>query len=239
MAVYLHDSHKHASQRLYYLIPINIPILGDITISHRGSRGGLSSSTSVPCTFVSAVPTGIHKAKDEEPLWERLASDLGTALLGSGKLPLAPTTTLLPSSVWNLFWHPLSYAPFPHLSQSAPGATSGPPGSRGECGTHHRVVSVFTNSPSVSIQGWVSASGEKTSSDWATMSQRTCSTTWVFLSSQSWKSDKFTAIHSGTADLKDGMLYHSLAQAGPLGNFCGTCVYNICNHHIFCSNTGV
>lgn len=35
------------------------------------------------------------------------------------------------------------------------------PGSRGECGAHRTVVSVFTNSPSVSTQGLVSASGEE------------------------------------------------------------------------------
>lgn len=103
-------------------------------------------------------PTGIHKAKDEECLWERLASDLWDHPISVRQAPPCPHHLSIAFCFWNLFWHPLSYVPFLHLPHKCPWSH---PDSRGECGTHHIVVSMFTNIPSLSIQGLVSVFGEK------------------------------------------------------------------------------
>lgn len=125
VAVYSHDSHKYASQCPYYIIPINTPILGDITISQSWIKGRSQQFYISSVHIYVSCPTGIHKAKDEEPLWERLASDLGT-LLGSGKLPLAPTTTPSPSPSEICFDILCPMLHFLISPTSAPGATAGP-----------------------------------------------------------------------------------------------------------------
>lgn len=57
VAVYLHDSHKHASQR-HYLIPINIPILEILQYPNRGIKEVLAVLHQFHDICISC-PTGI------------------------------------------------------------------------------------------------------------------------------------------------------------------------------------
>lgn len=122
-----------------YMILINMRVNAHITLSqsisqyweilqypNSGSRGGLSSSTSVPCTFISAVPQEFTRLKMKNLFGKDWHLIFGTALLGSGKLPLAPTTTLLPSLSEICFDILCPMLHFLISLTSAPGATAGP-----------------------------------------------------------------------------------------------------------------
>lgn len=122
-----------------HMILINTPVNAHIILSqsipqyweilqypNHGSRGGLSSSTSVPCTFMSAVPQEFTRLKMKNLFGKDWHLIFGTALLGSGKLPLAPTTTPSPSPSEICFDLLCPMLHFLISPTSAPGATAGP-----------------------------------------------------------------------------------------------------------------
>lgn len=147
------------------------PNIGILQYLNRGSREGLSSSPAVPCTFMSTVPQEFTRLKMKNVFGQGWHLIFGTALLVSGKLPLAPTTSPLPLLLKSV-WHPLSYAPFLHLPHKCPWS-------------HRRTlapevsVGLTTCSPTSLVQvirGWL-VFLERNHQWWAAVFQRMCSTT--------------------------------------------------------------
>lgn len=121
---YTHLITHQSMPILHY--PNLYPNIGILQYLNHRSREGLSSSPAVPCTFMSAVPQEFTRLKMKNVFGKGWHLIFGTTLLVSGKLPLAPTTSPLPSVSEILFDILCSMLHFFISLTSAPGATAGP-----------------------------------------------------------------------------------------------------------------